>query len=181
MAIHSPERFRQAQPANFDGVFEWDFLSGCFPRGIMPMDFDAVVEIGGHFLVFETKEPGKKVDIGQAQAFKKLLRNPAFTVFMLWGKTPQTITKLVVRHGTDTRTAKVIDPATVEDVRREATTWAERCDRTPMGPLSIAERREIFEKLQGVDAGLKDLMSIYSDDDFKAEAFSDMQKGQSLA
>lgn len=34
-----PERFKQASPAGFDGVFDWDFLEPAFGgTKIMPMD-----------------------------------------------------------------------------------------------------------------------------------------------
>lgn len=163
MTINYPERFAQAKPAGFDGVFEWDFLSGCFPRSITPMDFDAVVEIGNHFLVFETKQPGKTIEIGQKRTFESLMTIPAFTVFMLWGKTPETITRLIVCHGNERRD---INPATVDDVRREAKSWAERADKSPRLPLSIDERRMIFENLSGAKKSIDALVSLYTNDDF---------------
>ena len=46
-----PERFKQASPAGFDGVFDWDFLEPAFGgTKIMPMDIDAVVERKGRIL-----------------------------------------------------------------------------------------------------------------------------------
>lgn len=163
MAINYPDRFAQAAPAGFDGIFEWDFLRGCFPRGIMPMDFDAVIEIGNHFLVFETKQPGKTVDVGQRRTFESLLSIPAFTIFMLWGKTPESIARLIVCHGKERND---INPATVEDVRREAKAWADKADQAPRLPLSLDERRMIFESLSGAKKSIDALVSLYTNDDF---------------
>ena len=43
--IKNPKRFSQAQPANFDGVFDWDFLIPAFVgTKIEPTDIDAMVK-----------------------------------------------------------------------------------------------------------------------------------------
>ena len=60
------EKFNTWLPALFDGQFHWDFLKPAFKdTKIMPMDFDAVVERYGKFLIFETKSKGKQIDLGQ--------------------------------------------------------------------------------------------------------------------
>jgi hypothetical protein len=45
-----------------DGCFQdrlpsWDWMAGCFPRGIMPTDLDGVVEINGHVLFIDRSVP----------------------------------------------------------------------------------------------------------------------------
>jgi hypothetical protein len=86
MAILYPQAFKRSLPAGFDGVFDWDFLRGCFPRGIMPMDFDGVVEINSRWLIFETKDVGKDIPAGQLQALRRLFKFQSFTLVFLWGK-----------------------------------------------------------------------------------------------
>lgn len=50
------------------------------------MDFDGVVERRGQFIVFETKEPGTPVPIGQLYTLQALHRLGCFTVVIIWGK-----------------------------------------------------------------------------------------------
>lgn len=78
--IHSPDVFERDLPAQFDGVFMWDFLAGAFGPAIMPMDFDGVVEWRGYFLIFETKNPGVKPPRGQVVAFEALVVDDRFTI-----------------------------------------------------------------------------------------------------
>ena len=160
MAIKYANRFAQARPAGYDGLFDWDFLRGCFPRGIMPMDFDGVVELGKQFLVFETKQSGKEPDKGQRLCFKALLEIPNFTIFMLYGKTPETITRLIICHGKERR---IINSATKDDVIREATEWAERIEPdwqkkismpkvAPESPNSSKRETTIFIRNKGKES-----------------------------
>lgn len=74
MSLTSPDNFYKSLPSGFDGLFDWDFLMGVFPRKIMPHDIDAVVEIGGRFLCWETKDPGKKTPNGQRTAIIRHVR-----------------------------------------------------------------------------------------------------------
>ena len=69
-----PERFNQAKPANFDGVFDWDFLKPAFAHTkIEPMDIDAIVERHGKVLIFETKAPDREISKGQKITLNPLL------------------------------------------------------------------------------------------------------------
>jgi hypothetical protein len=86
MTILHPERFNEAAPAGFDGVWDWDFLKGAFPRGITPMDIDGKVEVGGNFLLFETKDVGVPVKDGQADSLARLLRLGPITLIVIRGK-----------------------------------------------------------------------------------------------
>ena len=84
--------FEAGLPAGFDGVFMWDFLKGAFGPVIEPMDFDAVIERNGRFLVFETKYPGVNLPEGQRRALTALVRDERFTVIVVKAKIPDDIT-----------------------------------------------------------------------------------------
>ena len=89
--LHNRLRFESWLPALFDGEFDWDFLLPAFKETkIRPMDFDAVIERKGKILIFETKIPGKNIELGQALTLTDQWRKGA-TIFVLSGKTPQTI------------------------------------------------------------------------------------------
>ena len=95
--IHSRKRFEEWMPAHFDGEFAWDFLKSAFyDSKIMPMDFDAVVERRGHFLVFETKAAGKNIDKGQSITLTTAWRDKGSTVVHVEGKTPKEITGFAI-------------------------------------------------------------------------------------
>ena len=94
--IHSPHRFAEWLPAGFDGHFDWDFLKMAFTgTKIEPMDFDAVIERNGHFLVLETKEAGKSVPLGQAITLRTAWRK-GFTVIHVEGKTAPEISGFAI-------------------------------------------------------------------------------------
>lgn len=88
--IHHQATFDRDLPAQYDGVFMWDFLKGVFGPSIMPTDFDGVVERHGHFLVFETKDIGARPTEGQEIAFRALVADPRFTV-LICRKRPEQI------------------------------------------------------------------------------------------
>lgn len=125
MAIIYPKAFAASPSAGFDGVFDWDWLRGCFPRGIMPMDADAEIEINGRFLTFETKHEGVPIPAGQLQALKAKVAL-GFTVVFLWGKASPSWWRWERREiasGIDPR------PCTIEMVRKFACVWAFAADR----------------------------------------------------
>lgn len=89
--LHNEERFNQWQPALFDGQFDWDFLLPAFKETkIQPMDFDAVIERHGRLLIFETKSPGKPIELGQAITLTHAWKGGA-TIVHLEGKMPKEI------------------------------------------------------------------------------------------
>lgn len=98
MAILYPERFKRAKPANFDGVFEWDWLESAFTGKIKPMDIDAIIERKGYFLCFETKDIGVEIPDGQRFLFTRLIKllPERITLFILRGKTKDTIKGMVM-------------------------------------------------------------------------------------
>lgn len=96
--IHSEGEFRRALPANFDGVFDWDFLIRAFDYGITPMDIDAIVERRGRFLVFETKKPGQEVPKGQQITLRAMLSLPVFSVLFLDGKRQEEMQRFIYAY-----------------------------------------------------------------------------------
>lgn len=65
----------------------YNYLKGCFPRGILPTDIDGEVEIHGHFLRLEFKHEtalrNGRIPRGQHAALKALIKTKAFTVFII--------------------------------------------------------------------------------------------------
>ena len=89
--IRDPARFFQQLPAGFDGPFDWEYLRGAFPRSIMPMDFDGVVEINHFCLQFETKGNGNvEIPTGQARTIQTIRDHGNWSVFLIWGKSEPT-------------------------------------------------------------------------------------------
>lgn len=66
-------------------VYNW--LKGCFPRGILPTDIDGEVEINGHFLRFEFKHENAlrtgAIPKGQHSALCALVKAGLFTVLLI--------------------------------------------------------------------------------------------------
>lgn len=89
--IHNEDNFNADLPAGYDGRFDWDVFkkSKCFgDTKIEPMDFDGVVERRMHYLVFESKDLGKSVPLGQSITLNNLRVAKSFTVVTIWPKSP---------------------------------------------------------------------------------------------
>jgi hypothetical protein len=88
MAILYPHAFYESLPAQFDGVFHWDYIDEVLQpiRGIRCADVDALVEINGMFLSIETRNPGKAIPLGQRLRTDALLRTGLVTHLDIWGK-----------------------------------------------------------------------------------------------
>lgn len=122
--------FNEWGPAGYDGQFHWDFLKGAFGPTIMPMDFDAVVERNGRFLVIETKHSEEVVvPYGQKRSLRALVKTGFFSVMILYGKTPQTITSYIVWHGD---CEKVVNHANAEMVYEQCANWYRYVNRLPL-------------------------------------------------
>jgi len=124
--IRNEELFDLSLPAGFDGRFEWDFLKPAFrPTRIEPMDLDAVIERHGQFLVFETKRfPDTPIPEGQRITLNALLKTGRFTVFVLRGKTADTISSLLVCYpGSTMGTGKHKQPADARYVIERTRAW----------------------------------------------------------
>jgi hypothetical protein len=92
--IKYPDKFRQTNPAGFDGVFDWDFLKPAFDgTKIEPMDIDAVIERKGKFLIFETKDIDKAIPQGQQITLKNLiiLGEGKIHLMVIYGKSKDSI------------------------------------------------------------------------------------------
>ena len=87
-SILNPDAFRRSQAAGFDGVFDWSWTDGCFGQEskIKPMDFDGVVERNGQFIVFETKDEGKAIPLGQFRTLLAAHKLGCFTIMLIEGK-----------------------------------------------------------------------------------------------
>ena len=87
--LYNESGFYESLPASFDGKFEWDWMRGCFPRpSIMPADIDAIVEVKGKFLIFETKKhKGVEIPNGQQYTLRALYNTGLFTIVIMYGKT----------------------------------------------------------------------------------------------
>jgi hypothetical protein len=87
-----PDAFLRSKSANNDGVFDWEWTSGCFGETkITPMDIDGFVERNGQFIVFETKDKGVQVKAGQQIALEQLHKMGRFTIVIIHGKlSPET-------------------------------------------------------------------------------------------
>lgn len=149
MTIFYPERFKQAQPAGFDGVFDWDFLRGAFGPVIMPMDIDGQVERNGRFLIFETKAPGVPIPRGQEIALRASVATGITTVVILYGKTPDTIVKLEEWHANRTLTH---NPATAQLVWERAHAWFNHVNNLP--PLTKEDFQKVALNSQAVSVAL---------------------------
>ena len=91
--------FKDATPANYDGLFDWDFLLPAFKKTkIQPMDIDAVIERKGHILMFETKNTGIPIPLGQKITLETFIKlgKEKITIFILYGKTPKTINSMEI-------------------------------------------------------------------------------------
>lgn len=116
--------FNSFLPDGYDGEFDWDYLTEIWGLGIEPMDFDCVVEKGGEFLVIETKGPNGYMERGQKRTFLHLIKDPKWTLMVLYGKLPAEVEEIFIyRNG---REIKHIKPATKDDVKRECQSWADR-------------------------------------------------------
>lgn len=85
--IYNQDAFMRSPSAGNDGVFDWSWSHGCFGETrITPMDFDGVIERRGNFLLFETKNPGNAIPIGQEITLKSAHALGCFTVMVIHGK-----------------------------------------------------------------------------------------------
>lgn len=122
--IDYPDNFFKSVASDFDGVFEWGYLAGAFPRGIMPMDWDGVVEINNNFLVFETKDVGKEVPGGQLMALKRATKVGPFIVVILWGKKEPVEYQLIYKG--ELREKKSCDKERIKRLCQAWVKWAEK-------------------------------------------------------
>lgn len=112
--ILHPDSFRESQWSiecphchsiiGFDGIFDWGWVINAIREAdpankIMPMDFDGVVERHNHYLVFETKDVGKKAIEAQIWTLERLRIAKTFTVMQVWGKRNPEHIKMIWQNG----------------------------------------------------------------------------------
>jgi hypothetical protein len=85
--IH-PQAFMRSPPAAFDGAFHWQYINDVLRpyRGIQCADVDAMVEMSGVFLSFETKDEGVDIPWGQEQRTRAFIDSGLVAHFDIWGK-----------------------------------------------------------------------------------------------
>ncbi len=146
--IKNQAAFARSKPAGFDGAFDWDWLKGVFGGTIEPMDFDAVVERRGRFLVFETKARGVPLKDGQRITLEAVARQAGWTVIVVWGKSPRDLAGFEIWRGTRKRRYGHPDgghnPQVVAELRGFCERWHQWAsvlappDRPPADPPAIA-------------------------------------------
>ena len=100
--IKNKNYFNKNLSASFDGVFDWDYLKGAFyPTKIEPTDIDAIIERNNRFLIFETKNSGAVVPLGQQITLRALHSLGCVTIFYLEGKEKESISKFFVFYPKD--------------------------------------------------------------------------------
>jgi hypothetical protein len=152
MTITYPGAFHRNPPAQYDGLFDWEYLRGCFPRGIMPMDFDANVELGNgrHFITFETKNAGVAISNAQHDCLMRLARLGSHTVILQWFKGREAGEWQWVRRDSRERGLLYIapkrwSPVGHEDQREFITTWSRLADGRPINAQMMTERLQAHE------------------------------------
>lgn len=81
MTLYNKDVFELCPAMGFDGYFDWDWTKGCLgTKHITPMDIDGITERGGNFLLFETKNKGNPIPLGQFITIRKLYSMGCFTV-----------------------------------------------------------------------------------------------------
>lgn len=96
MSLNNPSLFDECKPAGYDGLFDWDFIIPCFhPTKVKPMDIDGIIERRNHFLIFETKQASRSVPEGQKITLRNLHKTGFFTIIILYGKTAQSVERIV--------------------------------------------------------------------------------------
>jgi hypothetical protein len=89
ITIIYPDAFARSPPAQFDGVYHWEFWQSAINRrNIRPADIDAAVEIKSFFLMAETKDAGISLveDDGQGRTRRALINTGLVTFIYQWGK-----------------------------------------------------------------------------------------------
>ena len=129
--IYNPNAFDSSPAAGFDGAFFWEWTEGCFGTGsIAPMDFDAVVERNGNFIVFETKKRGVVVPQGQLITLDTAYSLNCFTIVFIHGK--EKPESMCVWHAPDFRTGQKMQeevPVTVTQARKFVSEWYEYANK----------------------------------------------------
>ena len=121
-----PETFKKKAPAGFDGVFDWSWTEGCFGETkIKPMDLDGVVERHGNILIFETKDVGKDIPIGQRITLRALWERGGITILFVYGKDSPEKCIYILSKEKKTDNPKQVHIKGVEEARVFVSKWFE--------------------------------------------------------
>lgn len=110
-----------------DGCFnekyrlKFNAFAGCFPRNINFTDVDALVEIGGRFLMIEWKSPGATVSYAQDRAFKAFTARENI-VIVVYGDAEMMAVQSFGFYASSEYHKAI--PATLEDLRARLKSWA---------------------------------------------------------
>lgn len=132
--IRNRNRFAEWLPAGFDGEFDWDFILPAFTgTKIEPMDFDAVIERNGFKLVIETKQPDKRIPLGQSITLTSAWKKDGYTIFHVTGKTAPAIEGLAIYDGWEGRKAgavgdRPLKPCNAPDILFAVRRWFCKAD-----------------------------------------------------
>lgn len=103
----------------------WDeLIDGVFPRGIVPTDVDAMVEINDHILFIEQKGPSVPLQEGQRLAFRRLANRERITVLFIRGAEPN-LEAMVY----DDQPMQGWKSCTVSQLRQWLIRWASHADQ----------------------------------------------------
>jgi hypothetical protein len=141
--IHSRKRFEEWLPAAFDGEFDWDILAQSFVgTKIMPMDFDAVIERNGHFLVLETKQAGKQIDKGQSITLSRAWKEKDFTIIHIVGKSAPSISGFAIYSEWDIEKQGNVGDREIKSKNAVDLVFAVRCWFCKASNLEIPSRED---------------------------------------
>jgi hypothetical protein len=102
------------------GLRDYRWIGEALPGRVAPMDFDAVLEKNGHFLVMEFKPEGSKgLPLGQRITLTRLVRQ-GWDVWVVRGEGPVVVGPLT-RHGIVT----FAQPMSVGALRKRVAEWYE--------------------------------------------------------
>ena len=115
------------------GLCIFDWLTGAFPRGILPTDCDGEVEIKGQFLRIELKNEGLLrgglIPKGQVYLFNALVKTGYFTVFIAGHDKRSRIKCCKVMRLIDGEpVTEFHDPLTTDEFHKLCGRWAESVD-----------------------------------------------------
>lgn len=144
--IRSARQFEQLRPADYDGLFDWDVLDGCWPRTITPTDIDAMLEVGRQFLFMETKLELSGHDVflapkqGFMQATSRLLARlgRSGTLLIIHGKGPTMGVTGAIRYRDDLGQFEGMVSLGLPGLRRFCRTWSDYADTGQHFPWGIA-------------------------------------------
>lgn len=155
--IKHPETFIKSPSAGFDGVFDWSWTDGCFGAGkITPMDFDGLVERKGNFILFETKDVGVPIPVGQMYTFKSAYDLGCFTILFIEGKTKPEMAKVWCQPGFCN--SLVMDnhaPVDISKLKKFVSDWYQYADKNPRKKVDTTFLNKRVADLNNQISGLK--------------------------